>query len=202
MKRIVIIIMVLLVLFLVFECDKTKKPTHPELEDPGYYFPINFNYKWTYVHLGAGCVATGDSSSITAVDKGPRPEGTGWYLVSSGGDTNFVYRLGDTIFYEIVFPQLYYTYKLLVGPIKGGTFWKDFQYDYYIVGFEDIYSSVSGKTYQRCAKIRRTISGDTKVKYFWWVPQFGRVKEAEVNQSEVCLQGEELKRLDEPPEVP
>ncbi len=205
MKQILVILSMLLVLFFAFECGKENKPTNPELESPSYYFPINSDYKWTYVSLGYDCVATGDSFVITAVNRNTRPEGSGWDLVSSAsGGTSFVYHVADTIFYKKDVTSTLPPYKVLVGPIRKGTFWRDtpiYGYEYDIVAFEDLYSSIAGETYRGCAKIKRTLSGSATFNYFWWAPQIGKVKEA-VYQSEQCQQGEELKRLDKPPHFP
>jgi len=199
MKRILVIFAILLIGLFAFNCGEKKKPTGPDLEDPNYYYPVNLDYKWTYVHLDIGCVE-GDSFVITAIGRNHRSEGTGWDLVSSvGGDTSFRYQLGDTIFYENNVTYFSPSYKILIRPVKTGTFWKDaFDFEYSIVGFEDLYSYIAGMTYQGCAKIRRTRTGDSRVKYLWWAPQYGRVKEVEYADGDTlnCLQGEELKRLD------
>jgi hypothetical protein len=209
MRQIVVIFVILLLLFLVFQCESKKKPTGPDLEDPNYYFPINLDYKWTYVDLIAGCTVPGDSFSITAVNRSTRPEGLGYDLVSSlaPNDTSFVYQLGDTVFYKYsVKSSPPYPFKVLIRPIRSGTFWKDANgYEYSILGFEDLNSSIAGETYRGCAKIRRILSGDTKVKDFWWAPQFGKVKEADYihsGDSLYCEGAQELKRLDKVPIVP
>ena len=203
MKQILVIFVTLLLFVFSFQCSEKNKPTGPDLEDPNYYYPVNLDYKWTYVHLNIGCVE-GDSFVITAIGRNERPEGPGWDLVSSSGDTSFRYQLGDSIFYEnnVTYPPSSPSYKVLIRPVKAGTFWKDaFDFEYSIVGFEDLYSSIAGMTYQGCAKIRRTQSGNPTVKYLWWAPQFGRVKEVEYAFGDTlnCLQGEELKRLDKSP---
>ena len=209
MKQILVIFTILLLLSFAFQCSDEKKPNNPDLEDPSYYFPINFEYKWTYVSLGPQCVPKPDSFVITAETKNNRTideiSRSGWDLVTSpGGGTGFVYRVGDSIFYKKNVNDPVSPYKILVGPIQKGTFWKDHlphTYEYSIVGFEDLYSPIAGETYRGCAKVQRITSDDTKIKYFWWAPQFGRVKEAEY-QSGQCLQGEELKRLDKSPYHP
>lgn len=200
MKRMMVMLTVLLVILVVFECEQ-KKPNNPNLEDPGYYYPLNSNYKWTYVLLGPGpeCVASDDSFALTAIRSHTRHEGSGWDILSSIGDTGFVYRIGDTIFFEYKVTDGKPSYKVLVGPIKDGTSWTDaWDFDYYIMGFEDVNSSAAGVTYRRCAKIRRTRSDDPNPNYFWWAPQYGKVKHAQENSSGDCLSGEELKRLDKP----
>lgn len=210
MKQILAILAILLLLFFAFKCGEEKKPTNSDQEDPSYYFPINLYYKWIYASLGKNCIATGDTFVITAETKKTRIidgiSQSGWDLVLSAGGkgTGFVYRVGDTIFY---WKDVSYTlppYKLLVGPIKEGTYWDDhprYDFEYSIVGFEDLYSSIAGETYWGCAKIKRIAPDDPKMKYFWWAPQFGKVKEA-VYQSGECQQGEELKRLEKSPQFP
>ena len=208
MKQILVIFVILLLLFLVFQCENKKKPTGPDLEDPNYYFPRNVDYKWTYVHLSGGCTVPGDSSAITAVNRSTRPEGSGLNLVSSEApnDTGFVYQLGDSIFYIYKVEPNSHPYKILIRPIRGGTFWKDrppHEFEYSVVGFEDFYSPVAGITYRRCAKIKRTAEGDNTIKYYWWAPQFGKVRVADYDSGDsLYCEGEELKRLDKAPIVP
>jgi hypothetical protein len=204
MKKIPFFLLILPLFLAVMQCGGKKKPTSPDLTDPKYYFPINLTYKWQYVRLGADSIITGDTFFITATSKSVRHidgiNQSGWDMVSlPGGDTSFVFQVADTIFYiQSLHSSRLDPYKILVGPIEAGTFWKDrfsYDFDYFIVGFEDTYSSVAGVTYKNCAKIRRTSSGVDEIKYFWWSTEFGRVKE-ETYLSEQYLQGEELKSLD------
>ncbi|MCK4404410.1 MAG: hypothetical protein KAW02_04900 [candidate division Zixibacteria bacterium] len=210
MKRIVVVSSMVLLLFFAFQCDDKKKPNNPRLEDPSYYFPINLHYKWTYAILGNQCSATGDTFVITAETKNNRiidgVSYSGWDMVTSpGGGISFVYRVGDSIFYKKNVNDPLPPYMILVGPIRVGTVWKGtslYGYEYRILGFEDLYSPIANDTYSGCAKVERTSSDDSKtIKYFWWAPQKGKVKEA-VYQSGECQQGEELKRLDKPPDTP
>jgi hypothetical protein len=208
MKQILVIFVILLLLATVFQCESKKKPTGPDLEDPNYYYSRDVDYKWTYVYLTAGCKVPGDSIAITAVNRSTRPEGSGLNLVSSEApnDTGFVYQLGDSIFYIYNVKSYLHPYKILIRPVRGGTFWKDaYGWEYSILGIEDLYSSIAGETYQGCAKIKRTASGDNKIKYFWWAPEYGKVKEADYIQSGdslYCEGAQELKRLDKPSVVP
>jgi len=202
MKQMLFIFAILLLLFFAFQCEDKKKPNNPNLEDPGYYFPINFEYKWTYARLNRQCVVVEDSFAIAAVNKNTRPEGSGWDLVSSGGGTTFVYRKGDTIFTKDIgstpLPS-----KVLVGPIRTGTYWEDLcGHEYNILGFEDVHSAAAGGTYYGCAKIKRTSSDDPEVTYLWWAPQIGKVKREKKDQSGQCVSGEELRRLDKSPHFP
>ena len=211
MKQILVILAILLLLFFAFQCGEKKKPNNPDLEDPSYYFPINRDYKWTYVRLGFQCVVSEeDSFVITAKTSNTRVvEGvghTGWDLVLTvGGEgTGFVYRVADTIFYWKDVSSTLPPYKVLVGPIRAGSYWRDrsvYGHEYNIVEFEDLYSAAAGKTYPVCAKIKRITPGSSKTKYYWWAPQTGKVKEAEYESGE-CRRGEELKRLDKSPLFP
>ncbi|MGB8657842.1 MAG: hypothetical protein WCE90_08685 [Candidatus Zixiibacteriota bacterium] len=196
-----------ILVFLAVMCQCAKKPTPPvPPTDPGAYFPINQDYAWTYVQLGTDCHPGAISYVITAVSRSPRPEGSGWNFVSSAsGDTSFVYRLGDTIFYQPSVESPLPAYKVLVGPIKGGTSWKDsypYDYEYTVMGLEDLPSAVAGQTYRNCAKIRRTASGLPTWNYFWWAPQYGKVKEAVFDQSGNCSEGAELQNLTKNPDFP
>lgn len=202
MRNILVILAILLLSFFAFQSCSEKKPNNPDLERPGYYFPINLYYKWTYVFLDNQCGVSDDSFFISAVGRKSRPQGSGWDLVSATGGTTFVYHKGDTIFTsDIGSTQL--SAKALVGPIRQGTYWKDARgYEYSIVGFEDIYSEAAGGFYRGCAKVRRTISGDPRKTDIWWAPQIGKVKKTEVNQGGQCVSGEELRRLDKNPDFP
>lgn len=180
------------------------------MTDPKYYFPINVDYMWLYVRIGPNCLVTDDTISITVPSKSDRYiEGiqrTGWDMVTlPGGDTSFAYQVSDTMFYLSSIRQTTLPpYRILVGPIKAGTFWKDrppYNYDYSIVGFEDVYSPIAGETFSKCAKVRRTSPDNNKIKYYWWSTEFGKVKEIEY-QSEQCLQGMELKYLDKTHIIP
>lgn len=207
MKQMLFIFAILLLLIFAFQCGDKKKPNNPELEDPSYYFPINFKYKWTYVLLNNQCAVGTDSFAIDSVAKKTREEMSGWEsgwdLYSSGGGTTFVYRKGDTIFTREI-PGTPLPSKVLVGPIQKGRYWKDLRgYEYNILGLEDIPSAAAGGTYYGCAKIKRT-SEDPKVTYLWWAPQIGKVRREEKDQSDPdhCVSGEELRRLDKSPLFP
>jgi hypothetical protein len=210
MRKITIIILTVLIFLAIFQCGGKKPPQPSELTDPKYYFVINVDYMWLYVRIGPNCIVTDDTISITVPGKSDRYiEGikqTGWDMVTlPGGDTSFAYQVSDTIFYlsstqQTTLPP----YRILVGPVQAGTFWKDrppYNYDYNIVGLEDVYSPIAGETYSKCAKVRRTSSDNNKIKYYWWSTEFGKVKEIEY-QSEQCLQGMELKYLDKTHIIP
>jgi hypothetical protein len=184
-----------------------KKPNGPDMRNPTLYFPLNFEYKWTYVKLNTQCEVSEDSFSVSVSNKNTRLiQGigweSGWDLVSATGGTTFVYHKSDSIFTLDIGSTLFPA-KVLVGPIQAGTSWKDSRgYEYYIGGFEDVYSEAAGGVYRGCARIRRTISGDTKKSDFWWAPQIGKIKRKEINLSGQCVSGEELRRLDKSPNFP
>jgi hypothetical protein len=203
MKKTLIAMMVVLVGFLIVQGCEKKKPFKPDLTKPGYYFPINFQYKWTYVRLNALCEVSDDSFYIAAKDRNTRPQGSGWDLESAAGGITFVYQKGDTIFTLDIngSPE---PFRQLVGPIQAGTFWRDVLrgWDYHITGFEDIYSPAAGGVYRGCARIRRTSSEDPKTTDFWWAPQIGLVKQTETGLDGKCVSGQELRRLDKSPDFP
>lgn len=210
MKSSVVIFAILLLLFLVFQCEKKNGPPKPDREDPNYYFPRNIDYKWTYVRLGDGCVPTVYAFVITVTKINTRPEGSGFELVSSlSMDTGFVYQVWDSIFYKNNVKLPLPPYKLLVRPIKNGASWRDaYGYVYSVEGFEDLPSSVAGGTYQGCVVIRRTASGSNRMQRVWWAPQYGKVREAEFTPSGSgdtlhCEEGGiELMRLEKNPNFP
>jgi hypothetical protein len=203
MKKIPFILLILLIIFALLQCNKKEKPDGLDTTNPKYWFPIGQTYNWLYARLGPDCIATGDTFSITNTSKSDRYiDGisySGWDMVSSpGGDTSFYYQVADTIFFKkdplLSLPP----YHILVGPVEAGKFWKDrspYNYDYSIVGFEDLYSSAAGITYANCVKIKRTSPDDNKSKYYWWSSEYGKVREVDY-QAEQCLGGEELKYLD------
>jgi hypothetical protein len=210
MRKIAIILLIVPILLSIFQCGGKKPPKPIELTDPKYYFVINVDYMWLYIRIGPNCIVTNDTISITVPGKSDRYiEGikqTGWDLVTlPGGDTSFAYQVSDTILYIPSIRQTIHPYRILVGPVQAGTFWKgrppyDY-YDYSIVGFEDVYSPVAGETYRGCAKVRRTSSGTNNITYYWWSTEFGKVKEIEYH-SEQCFQGMELKYLDKTHIIP
>jgi hypothetical protein len=202
--------MMVVVVLATFRCGGKKTPTPPELTDPKYYFVINVDYKWVYVRLGQNCIVTDDTISIFVPSKNDRYiEGiqrSGWDMVTlPGSDTSFAYQVSDTMFYfSNVLQTTLPPYRILVGPVKAGTYWKDrspYNYDYSIIGIEDLYSPIAGETFSKCAKVRRTSPDNNKVKYYWWSTEYGKVKEVEY-QGEQCLQGLELKYLDKTQTIP
>ena len=207
MKKAAVIFASLMFLWLGFNgCDKKGTDNDPP-ENPGYYFPINFYYKWTYVLVNYQCEVSDDSFAVSAASKNTRflqeiGWESGWDIVASGGGTTFVYHKSDTIFtLDIGSTQL--PTKVLVGPIRQGTFWRDSRgYEYVVGGVEDIYSDAAGGVYKGCARVRRTISGDSKKTDVWWAPQVGKVKRVEITQGGQCVSGEELRRLDKHPDFP
>ena len=72
MKRILLILGFLMLGFLAFQSCEKKKPNNPDLERPGYYFPINLEYTWTYVRLNSQCEVSQDSFKISAVTRKTR----------------------------------------------------------------------------------------------------------------------------------
>ena len=203
MKKLPFIFLISMLILALPQCDKGKKPPPIDTTTPKYWFPISPTYNWLYVSLGPDCIAIDDTFSITCTGKGDRYveeiKHSGWDMVSSpGGDTSFYYQVADTIFFKKDLLLSLPPYRILVGPVEAGKFWKDrspYNYDYSILGIEDIYSSVAGITYKDCVKIKRTSSEDNKIKYYWWSSEYGRVKEIDF-QSLQCLGGEELKNLD------
>ena len=210
MKQLLVIVAALLIFSLALQCDE-KKPNDIDFEDPARFFPINLEYAWTYEILGQGCAPTGREFVVTAQAKKTREvEGVrhnGWDLVtvSDNPGTGFVYRIADTIFYwKDVQSTTLLPYKVLVGPVIAGTFWKGrdlYGFEYLIVGIEDFYSPTANHTFKGCAKVKRTAPNQSKVKYYWWAPAWGKVREADF-EGEQCLGGEDLKRLEKNPEYP
>jgi hypothetical protein len=211
MRRFPVIIAFLLLFALVLQCDDDPPPPI-DFEDPGRYYLINQEYTWTYARLGLNCtVSEDDTFTVTAQKRSTRVvEGVshnGWDIVAvtGGGGTGFVYRVADTIFFwaDVNLPQVL-PYKVLVGPIKDGTFWTDrprHDYEYEIQGFEDYYSASANHTYEGCAKIKRTTPGQTRVQYAWWAAPEAKVAEI-YYESAQCKEGWQLKRRYTNPEYP
>jgi hypothetical protein len=208
MKQLLVIVAALLLFSFVLHCDK-KKPPDIDFEDPGRFFPVNLEYTWTYALLGHDCQASEVTYVVRAQSKTTRMvEGisqNGWNLevIEGGEGTGFVYQVRDTVFYWRDVQSSLPPYKVLVGPVKAGTFWRGrdlYGYEYLIVAIEDFYSATMNHTFSGCAKVKR-ISLDGEVKYYWWAPAWGRVREADF-EGEQCLGGEDLKRLEKNPEYP
>lgn len=184
-------------LVFVFVCTKDKPTKPPIPENPGYYYPRQKDYSWRYINLGPGCDADAiyDSFDLTILGASNRHGNVGFDRFRPDiNDTNFIYEKADTLFLEKV-GQGVPLFKILVGPIRAGTFWTDNYFEYLIQGFENVTLPISGVTYKRCAKImkrNRNLTKPNKI-YEWWVPEFGKVKEIEVDSSSACVRGEELR---------
>jgi hypothetical protein len=197
MKQIIIILMLLTALFsLLVYCE--DKPTEPPPADkPGYYYPRNVNYGWRYIQLKPGCTEPFDSFDYKIIGTNVRNGNPGYdrvfeYKGVVSADTYFIYQERDVI-YEKNVPKGAPLLKVLVGPIKAGTSWKDGHWDYLILGLEDVTLAINGITYKGCAKILKTKdSASTKV-YEWWAPQYGKVKVMEMYLPDSCKYAEELR---------
>ncbi len=202
MKQIIIFLLLAITLLFLFVFCEDKPTNPPPGENPGYYYPRQRDYGWRYIDLiKPGCQEIKDSFDYKIVGTNRRHGDVGfdrlWYHSGvSSADTYFIYLEGDTLFSENV-EHGTPIYKILVGPIKAGTFWKDSYYDYLIQGFEDVTLTINGETYKRCAKIMKTPRNPTPTKpdrvYEWWIPGYGEVKEMEVDISGVCQKAKELR---------
>ena len=211
MRRLPAILAFLMLVPLLLQCDDRDRDDI-DFEDPGRYYLINQEYTWTYARLGLNCtVSEDDTFKITAQKRSTRVvEGVsqnGWDIVAvtDGGGTGFVYRVADTIFFwaDVNLPQVL-PYKVLVGPVKQGTFWSDrprHDYEYEIQGFEDYYSASANHTYEGCAKIKRISPGQTRVQYTWWAAPEAKVAEI-YYESAQCKEGWQLKRRYTNPQYP
>jgi hypothetical protein len=198
MKQIVLFFFISTALGFVFVCNKNK-PTPPTIpEDPSYYYPRQEKYSWRYIHLAPGCEkdAIADSFYFTILRANTRHGDVG-YDRFRNADTNaitFIFKIADTLFAEPV-GQGVPLYKILVGPVKAGTYWTDSYFNYLIQGFEDVTLTINGETYKRCAKIMKRYLNPTKTNkiYEWWVPQYGEVKWIEVDAADTCREATELR---------
>ena len=208
MRQWPVVVAFLLLSLFALRCDDDPPPPI-DFEDPGRYYLINQDYTWTYALLGHGCFASEVTYVVRAQSKTTRMvEGisrNGWNLevIEGGEGTGFVYQAGDTVFYWRDVQSTLPPYKLLVGPVKAGTFWKGrdlYGFEYLILAIEDFYSPTMNYTFSGCAKVKRT-APDQKVKYYWWAPAWGKLREADF-QGDQCTGGEDLKRLEKNPEYP
>lgn len=210
MKQIVIFVILSIALLVLFVYCEEKSTNPPPPDNPGHYYPMQKDYSWRYVQLGGeGCGVIADSFHhiILGTNKRDNEVGwdLGWYHLSEISDTSFIYEKGDTLFLKKVgqsVPRL----KILVGPIKAGTSWKDSSFFYIIEGLEDITLTINGETYKRCAKIVKTFRNPSPTKpdkvYEWWVPGYGEVKEMEVDKSDTCTLAKELRHFSKTGEFP
>jgi hypothetical protein len=197
MKHIIIFLLLSITLIFVFVCSK-KKPTEPPIpENPRYYYPMQKDYSWRYINLGGGaeCATIVDSFDLTILGTNTRDGYLGFdRFRSKNNDTNFIYQKADTLFLKKV-GQSVPLLKILVGPIKENTSWSDSNFDYLIQRFENVTLTINGVIFKRCAKIIKTNRNPAKtnVIYEWWAPQYGEVKEIEMDVSDACIGAEELR---------
>ncbi len=193
MRQIIGLFLLSLALTFVYCEDKSSDP-QPR-DDPGYYYPRGENHGWRYIELSRHCTAVHDSFDIKIVGRNTRDGRTGYDRLWVGSDdTVFVYVKADTLFEKNVEHGVP-LYKILVGPVKGGTFWKDDYFEYLILGLESVTLTINGKTYKNAAKVMKTNRnpGLPNTVYEWWVPEFGEVREIEVDTSETCIRAKELR---------
>jgi hypothetical protein len=198
MKQIVLFFLISMALVFVFVCTKDKPTKPPIPENPGYYYPRQKDYSWRYINLGPGCDADAiyDSFDLTILGASNRHGDVGFDRFRNADTSSiiFLFVRADTLFLEKV-GQPDPLLKILVGPIRAGTYWRDQNSEYLIQGFENVTLTISGVTYKRCAKILRTNRNHPEYNKVieWWVPEFGKIKEIEVDSSSACVRGEELR---------
>lgn len=200
MRRIIGLFLLSLALTFVYCEDKSADP-QPR-DDAGYYYPRRENYGWRYIQLAGGCTVVHDSFDVKIVARSVRDGRTGfdrlpYYNGVEGQDTVFIYEQGDTLFQKYAHSSVPLL-KILVGPVKGGTSWKDDYFDYLISGLESVTLTMNGVTYKNCAKIMKTDPSphQPNIVYEWWVPGYGKVREIEVDPDDNCLRATELRYFD------
>lgn len=193
MKLIVALLLLSSVLLFIFACSEDEPIRPPSQEDPRNYYPLGKNYGWRYFEQGLGVPA--DSFDLKILGTNTRHDNLGFDLQEVGveDDTLFIYQDGDTLFEEVV-PLSHLALKVLVGPVKTGTFWRDGNFEYLITGFENVTLNINDVTYRDCAKILKTYRNPAKTNriYEWWAPQYGEVKELEVDTLDVSQYLKEL----------
>ena len=198
MKRIVILILLSIMPIFILVCTKDKPPQPGTPENPRYYYPLQKDYSWRYIQLiKPGCTEIKDSFDLTILGANSRHSDVGYDRLWKGSDdTIFIYEKKDTLFEENVEHGVP-IFKILVGPVRAGTFWKDAYYDYLIQGIEDVTLTINGETYKRCAKVVKTPRDPTPSKpdkiYEWWAPEKGEVKEVELDTLGICQRSIELR---------
>jgi hypothetical protein len=193
MKRIIGLFLLSIALIFAYCEDKGENPV--ERDDPGYYYPRGEDYGWRYIDLAHHCTSVHDSFDVKITGLNTRGDRTGYDRLWAGSDdTVFVYVKSDTLFEKNVEHGVP-LYKVLVGPVKTGTFWKDDYFEYLILGLESVTLTMNGKTYKNAAKIMKTNRnpGLPNTVYEWWVPEFGEVREIEVDTNDVCVRATELR---------
>ena len=198
MKQIVLFFLIFMALVFVFVCSKDKTTNPPPREDPGYYYPRQKDYSWRYINLGPGCDAGAihDSFDLTILRTTTRHGDVGFdrFRNADTSSITFLFVKADTLFAEEVGQSVPYL-KILVGPIRAGTFWKDQNFEYLIQAFENVTLSITGVTYKGCAKILKTNRNHPEYNKVieWWVPGYGEVREREVDSLDVCQRATELR---------
>jgi hypothetical protein len=203
MKQIVLFSLIVMALVFVFVCTKDKTTNPPPREDPGYYYPRQKDYSWRYINLSPGCDAGAihDSFDLTILRTNVRHGDVGFDRIRNADTSSitFLFVKADTLFAEEVGPGVppppYNMSKILVGPIRAGTFWKDQNFEYLIQGFENVTLSVTSVTYKSCARILITNRNHPEYNKVieWWVPGDGEVREREVDSLDVCQRATELR---------
>ena len=193
----------LLSITLMFVCCEDKSSNPLPLQHPGYYYPRQENSGWRYIDLKLGCTAIHDSFDVKIVARSVRDGKTGfdrlrYYNGVEDGGIVFIYEQGDTLFEMRDVEHGRWLLKILVGPVKGGTSWKDDYVDYLVSGLENVTLTMNGVTYKNCAKIMKTdpSPSQSNIVYEWWVPGYGKVREIEVNKDGTCLRAKELRYYD------
>ncbi|MFQ6032360.1 MAG: hypothetical protein ACE5K2_05500 [Candidatus Zixiibacteriota bacterium] len=194
MKRITIfpLLSIALLMLFVFCEDKSNNP--PPRDDPRFYYPLQKDHAWRYFQEGRSVIP--DTFELRIVGTNKREGNVGFdRLLVGSNDTIFIYEKGETLFAENV-QRGVPLFKILVGPIKAGTSWKDENFDYVITGFEDVTLAINGEPYRNCAKIIKKYHNPTPGKpdkiYEWWAPGFGEAKEIWVDTSDVSQYTKEL----------
>jgi len=194
MKQIAILLLLSITLFFLFVFCGDKSTNPPNRDDPGYYYPRQPDYGWRYFHEGWGLPS--DTFDLKIVGRSVRHGNVGFDRLWVGrDDTIFIYLRSDTLFEENAGTGTP-LFKILVGPIKTGTSWRDIHFYYQILEFEDVTLTINGETYKRCAKIMKTPRNPTPSKpdriYEWWAPEYGEVKEMEVDTGDAIRYLKEL----------
>jgi hypothetical protein len=198
MKQITILFILLITPLFVFVCTKDKPVVPPWREDPSYYYPRQEKYSWRYINLGPGCDvhAIYDSFDLSILRANTRHGDVGFdrFRNADTSSITFIFKKADTLFAEQV-GQSVPLLKILVGPIRAGTYWRDQNFEYLIQAFENVTLSITGVTYKSCAKILKTNRNHPEYNKVieWWVPEYGEVREKEVDSRGVCQRATELR---------
>lgn len=131
------------------------------------YYPLAIGNSWTYAWIDSNGRIWG-TFSYSILDTVTINGNVGYIL----SDIIIIYVKGDTIFQKGVGEMI-----VLLGPLVVGQSWRQGQFTYRLMGFEEATLKSNTTTYPNCIKLRKMIPGHPEDEaYEWWAKDVGLVK--------------------------